>query len=438
MFFVKQLPRYRPLTFLRLRLLPLLAVLMAAAVPVSAQVTALLPDAWVDVQSGTVNSGGVILVEEGKVKAIQAERGALPEGAQILDLSGYTLLPGLIDMHTHLTSDPLMHGYRRLSRSGVRAAIKGVKHARDTLMAGVTTVRNVGAGAWGDVALRDAIADGDVPGPRMLVSGPSLGITGGHCDNNLLPPEYKARGEAVADGPWAVTAQVRQNIKYGADVIKFCATGGVLSKGTKVGAQQYSLEEMTALVEEAHRRGLTVAAHAHGGEGIRTAIEAGVDTVEHASFIDKETIRLALKKGTALSMDIYVTEYILGEGEKAGILPESLAKERMVGRAQRENFRAAVKAGVTMVMGTDAGVYPHGDNLKQLSRMVQFGMTPMQALQAASINAARVLGKDQEFGAIAAGLSADMIAVKGDPIQDIALLEQVAFVMKQGVVYKSE
>ena len=231
---------------------------------------------------------------------------------------------------------------------------------------------------------------------------------------------------------------MRQNIKYGADVIKFCATGGVLSKGTKVGAQQYSLEEMTALVEEAHRRGLTVAAHAHGGEGIRTAIEAGVDTVEHASFIDKETIRLALKKGTALSMDIYVTEYILGEGEKAGILPESLAKERMVGRAQRENFRAAVKAGVTMVMGTDAGVYPHGDNLKQLSRMVQFGMTPMQALQAASINAARVLGKDQEFGAIAAGLSADMIAVKGDPIQDIALLEQVAFVMKEGVVYKSE
>jgi imidazolonepropionase-like amidohydrolase len=250
--------------------------------------------------------------------------------------------------------------------------------------------------------------------------------------------DFRTRSDGVADGPWEVAKKVRENIKYGADLIKFCATGGVLSKGTKVGIQQYSLEEMQMIVREAHRRGITVAAHAHGTEGIYTAIQAGVDSVEHSSFIDDAGIKLAKQKGTYLSMDIYNTEYILGEGEKAGILEESLAKERKTGSVQRANFEKAVKAGVKIVMGTDAGVYPHGDNLKQLSRMVQFGMTPMQALQAASINAAALLKKEQDIGSVQVGRYADIIAVKGNPLQDIRILENVQFVMKDGTVYKWE
>ena len=285
-------------------------------------------------------------------------------------------------MHAHLTSSASEHGYKRLATSQTRAALRGVKHAKDTLMAGVTSVRNLGASGFIDVALRDTINAGEIDGPRMFVSGPSLSITGGHCDNNLLPIGFKARSDGVADGPWEVAKRVRRNIKYGADVIKICSTGGVLSKGTKVGVQQYSLEEMQMAVTEAHRRGAIVAAHAHGTEGIYAAIEAGVDSVEHASFIDDAGIQLAKKKGTYLSMDIYVTEYILGEGAKAGILEESLNKERKTGSLQRENFSKAVKAGVKMVMGTDAGVYPHGDNLKQLSRMVEFGMLILSRLMA--------------------------------------------------------
>jgi imidazolonepropionase-like amidohydrolase len=303
-------------------------------------------------------------------------------------------------------------------------------------MAGVTSVRNLGAPEFIDVALRDAIRDNDFVGPRMFVSGPSLQITGGHGDNNRLPHDIPTTTRGVVDGPWAGVQQVRENVKYSADVIKIKATGGVLSKGTKVGAPELSLDEMTAIVTEAHRRGVTVAAHAHGTEGIYDAIKAGVDSIEHASFIDDKGIKLAKQKGTYLSMDIYVTEYILSEGEAVGISPENLAKERSVGGLQRENFGKAVKAGVNIIMGTDAGVYPHGDNLKQLSRMVKFGMTPMQALQAASINGATLLGQQQNIGSLSVGSYADIIAVKGDPIKDIALLENVSFVMKGGEVVK--
>jgi imidazolonepropionase-like amidohydrolase len=339
-------------------------------------------------------------------------------------------------MHVHLTSDANLHGYRRLKVSTPRSAITGVKNAQSTLMAGFTTVRNVGAPGYADVALRDAINEGDVLGPRMYVSGPSIGVTGGHCDNNLLPFEYDVQSEGVADGPWAVRTKVRQNIKYGADVIKFCATGGVLSKGTKVGAQQFSFEEMQALITEAHLRGLTVAAHAHGTSGIKDAIRAGVDSIEHGSFLDDEAIALAKKMGTYLSMDIYVTEYILGEGEKAGILEESLAKERTVGKRQRDNFTKALNAGVKMVFGSDAGVYPHGDNARQLSRMVRFGMTPMQAIQAATIHSADLLGKAKLIGSISEGKLADIIAVKGNVMADMTLLENVQVVIKDGVIVK--
>ena len=397
--------------------------------------TVIIADAMVDVERGRLIAKPIVTIVDGRITDIQTGD-AYQLGSDVVDLRGLTLLPGMIDMHAHLTSSSAEHGYKRLASSQTRAALRGVKHAQDTLMAGVTTVRNLGASGFIDVALRDTINAGEIVGPRMFVSGPSLGITGGHCDNNLLPVDYQASSDGVADGPWEVAKKVRRNIKYGADLIKLCATGGVLSKGTKVGVQQYSLEEMQMAVSEAHRRGAIVAAHAHGTEGVYAAIEAGVDSVEHASFIDDAGIELAKKKGTYLSMDIYVTEFILGEGEKAGILEESLAKERKTGALQRENFSKAVKAGVNMVMGTDAGVYPHGDNLKQLSRMVQFGMTPAQALQAASINAAILLNKESDIGSIKVGAYADIIAVRGNPLDDVSLLEKVVFVMKGGDVIK--
>jgi imidazolonepropionase-like amidohydrolase len=396
-------------------------------------------DKMIDVALGKVIDSPAILVKDSKIVDV-GERATLarPADAKSLELKGMTIMPGLIDMHTHMLGSAKLHGYRALGISNPRAAIRGVKNARITLLAGVTTVRNLGAPGYGDVALRDAINEGDVIGPRMFVSGPALGITGGHCDDNLLPPRYKDRTIGVADGPWAVRTKVREVIKYGADVIKFCATGGVLSKGTKVGVQQYSFEEMQALVEEAHLRGLIVAAHAHGTEGIKTAIKAGVDSIEHASFIDAEGIRLAKKHGTYLSMDIYDTEYILSEGENSGMLPESIEKERKTGSKQRDSFRRSVKAGVKMVLGTDSAVYPHGDNAKQLSRMITFGMTPMQTLQTATIEGAKLLKKDKELGLIAAGYYADIIGVKGNPLEDMEIMESVSFVMKGGEVYKQE
>jgi len=298
-------------------------------------------------------------------------------------------------------------------------------------------VRNVGASGYSDVALRDAINDGEIDGPRLRVSGPALGITGGHCDNNLLPPGYHVKREAVADGPWAVRAKVREVIKYGADLIKFCATGGVLSKGDRVGGQQYTLEEMQALVDEAHQHKRKVAAHAHGAEGIRTAIIAGVDSIEHSSLIDDEGIRLAKKHGTFLVMDIYNDTFILQHGAEVGMLPESLEKERQIGQLQRDNFRKAFEAGARMAFGSDGAVYPHGDNGKQFAYMVEYGMTPMQAIQAATVHAAELIGWPDTVGAIEAGRFADIIAVEGDPLDDVSLLEDVRFVMKGGKIYKN-
>ena len=391
-----------------------------------------------DVTNGEMIKNHVVIVKDGRIDSVGPARlTEIPKGIDVLDLQGHTLLPGLIDMHVHLTSGGGYHGYERLKLTDERRAILGVVHAKQTLMAGFTTVRNVGAGSFGDVALRDAINDGDIPGPRMLVSGPPIGITGGHCsDNNLLPPEYGITGEGVADGPWAARAAVRRNIKYGADLIKTCSTGGVLSKGTKVGAPQYTLEELTALVDEAHSRGLKVASHAHGSEGIINALKAGADTIEHASFIDDEGIRLAIENDAALSMDIYVTEYILGEGASAGILEESLEKERMTGATQRSNFRKAVEAGATIVYGTDAGVYPHGQNAKQLSRMTRFGMTPLQAIQSATVTAAQVMGWGYEVGRIQEGYAADFTAVKGNPLENIELLEAPSVIIKGGERYR--
>ncbi|MBE1301291.1 MAG: amidohydrolase family protein [Alteromonadaceae bacterium] len=423
--------------FQRLSMAIAIAGSLATSGQVYAELTQIKAGKLIDVVQGKVVSAPVVVIEDGIIVSVTAN-GKIDNTARLIDLSDHTLIPGLMDMHVHLTSDANKHGYKRLASSLPDVTITGVNNAQVTLMAGFTTVRNVGAPGYADVALKRAIEQGSIPGPRMFVSGPSIGVTGGHCDNNLLPPSYNVKSGGVADGPWAIREKIRQHIKYGADVIKFCATGGVLSKGTKVGAQQYSQEEMNALVAEANLRGLVTAAHAHGNDGIKAAIKAGVNSIEHASFLDEEAIQLALEMGTYFSMDIYTTEYILSEGEKAGILQESLDKERVVGQRQRDSFSAAVKAGVKMVFGSDAGVYPHGTNGAQFSRMVRFGMTPMQAIQASTINAATLLRQESNIGSIDVGKSADIIAVKGDPMENISLLEAIPFVMKQGIVYKHD
>ena len=390
-----------------------------------------------DVRSGELLPDQSILIRNQRIVEIgPRSRVAEPEGAEIVDLSDLTVLPGLIDSHTHITFDHRYHGYEGLSLSVPREAILGVMNARKMIDAGFTAGRNVGARSFTDVALRDSINAGEVIGPRLRVSGPSLGMTGGHCDDNLLPFEYHAESEGVANGPWAARAKVREVIKYGADVIKFCATGGVLSKGDEVGASQYTPEEMQALIDEAHRLGRKVAAHAHGTEGIKMAIRAGVDSIEHASLIDDEGISLAREKGTYLVMDIYNDTFILEEGAKVGMLPESLEKERQIGQLQRNNFKKAHEAGIRMAFGTDGAVYPHGDNGKQFAYMVQYGMTPLEAIQAATLNAADLLGWSADIGAIEKGKYGDLIAVAGNPLQDVSLLEDVKVVVKGGTVVK--
>ncbi|MEM6411317.1 MAG: amidohydrolase family protein [Pseudomonadota bacterium] len=406
--------------------------LVAAAGAAEAERVRLTGGNIVDVQTGDIMTDTNIIVEDDRIVSI-GERGRGID--RTIDLRGAYVLPGLSDSHVHLTSRSDVHGYRRLTVSSQAAAISGVVHADRTLKAGFTTVRNLGGPAYADVALRDAIDNGEIPGPRMLVAGPSIGITGGHCDNNLLPFEYDVEAEGVANGPWEVREKVRQNVKYGASVIKFCGTGGVLSRGTRIGAQQFTQEEMSAIVDEAHLLGVKVAVHAHGTDGIRTALNAGVDSVEHASLIDDAGIVQAVEQGTYLSMDVYVSDFILAEGEASGILEESLAKERQVGRAQRERFQAAVEAGANIAFGTDAGVYTHGLNGRQFAYMVEWGMTPLQAIQASTIGNATLFGMEADIGSIEAGKYADLIAVQGNPLDNVQELETVDFVMKGGEVY---
>jgi imidazolonepropionase-like amidohydrolase len=381
-------------------------------------------------------TNAVVVIQGDKV--LQVGSGiSVPSDAQVIDLGDATLLPGLIDCHDHLTFNPEDSGYGSLAVSVPRQTLTGVVNARKTLEAGFTTVRNVAASGYTDVALRDAINAEQIPGPRLMVSGPPLGITGGHCDNNLLPYEFHFKDEGVADGPWEARAKVRETIKYGADLIKICASGGVLSKGDQPGTAQYTPEEMKAIVEEAHRLGRKVAAHAHGTQSIKEAIVAGVDSIEHASLIDEEGIRLAKEHGTFLVMDIYNDDFILQQGAKVGMLPESIEKEKKIGQLQRDNFQKAVRAGVTIAFGTDGGVYPHGDNAKQFHYMVKYGMTPMQAIQAATRTAATLIGWPDKVGTIEAGKFADIIAVRKDPLAGIEALENVDFVMKGGVIVKN-
>jgi len=391
------------------------------------------PKQILDVRSGILVNAD-ILIESGVIVKVSKNIPVMSH-YEIIDLQDMTILPGLMDAHVHLTGNTDLKGHEGISESSYLATIYGVKNAKQTLMAGFTTVRNVGASNYSDVALRDGIDQKAILGPTLLVSGPPLGITGGHCDSNILPAEYEYKAQGVADGPWEVRRKVRENKKYGADLIKYCATGGVMSKGTNVNNRQYTLDEMIAIVDEAHTLGMKVAAHAHGLEGIRMAIEAGVDSVEHSSLIDQETINLAIAKGVFLAMDIYVSDYILGEGAKNGIPEYSLNKERIVGKRQRENFKMAVESGAKMVFGTDAGIFPHGKNAKQFKYMVEWGMKPIEAIQASTINTAELFGKTN-IGEIKETFDADLIGVKGNPLKDITLLENVGFIMKEGQVIK--
>ena len=411
------------------------AAAIFAITSANAQTIYLTADRMIEPVSGRVIEGPALLIEDGKItqRSTQAAM-AVPADVETIDLAGKTILPGLIDMHVHLTGSATKgRGWSSIGVSQHRALIWAVGHARNTLLAGFTTVRNTGSDGYSLVDLRDAINEGEVVGPRIFVAGPPVGIVGGHCsDNNLFPPEYEASGKGVATGPWEMRAKVRQNIKYGVDLIKTCSTGGVFSKGTSLGAAQGTVEELTAIVEEAHARGLKVASHAHGTVGIKNAIRAGVDTIEHSSFLDEEAIRMAKRNSVTFVPDIYNTEYTLAEGEKLGVRQEALDKEREVGTIQRESFTKAVKAGAKVAFGTDAALFPHGDNAKQFSRMVQFGMTPMQAIQAATSVAADALGKKGELGCLNASCVADIVAVAGDPLEDITALEDITFVMKDG------
>ena len=418
-----------------MRALICLLGLLTTAIPIigSAESYLLNPKQILDVETGKFIRSKV-LVTDGKIMAISNSLKP-SDDLKVINLPDLTLLPGLMDAHVHLIGNTEIKGYEGLSESSYLSTIYGVKNAKDTLMAGFTTVRNVGASNYSDVALKEAITKQAVLGPTLLVSGPPLGITGGHCDSNTLPFDFNQTSDGVADGPWEVRKKVRENRKYGADLIKFCATGGVMSKNTNLKTTQYTSDEMEAIVDEAHNRGMKVAAHAHGLDGIRAAILAGVDSIEHSSLIDEETIELSKTKGVYLSMDVYVSDFILGEGVKKGIPEYSLTKERQVGKKQRENFKKAVKANAKIAFGTDAGIYPHGKNARQFKYMVQWGMTPLQAIQAATINTASLFGISH-IGKIEEDFEADIIGVRVNPLEDITSLEDVEFVMNNGIVIK--
>ena len=415
-----------------------LFVLMTQAVAQqSAQRVVIRAGHVLDVKSGKMLSDQAIVIEGDNIVAVGLASATPAADATTINLPNATVLPGLIDAHTHLTFNPSF-GYEMLGISIPREALIGAHNARVTLEAGFTTVRNVGARGYSDVALRDAINAGDVPGPRMLVSGPALSITGGHCDNDLLPYEYHATSDGVADGIENVQHKTREIIKYGADLIKVCATGGVLSKGDDPNASQYTLEEMKAIVADAHRLGRKVAAHAHGAQGVIWASEAGVDSAEHGHLMNNAAIATLKKNGTYLVPTLYLIDWQRENAAKANLPDYTRHKMQIVSEAAKTNAKKAIEAGVKIGLGTDAAVYPHGLNAHELAVYVSLGMTPLQAIQTATINDADLLGWSDKIGTLEAGKWADIIAVDGDPLQDVTTLQHVKFVMKGGAVVKNE
>jgi imidazolonepropionase-like amidohydrolase len=406
----------------------------------SAQVTAIRAGKLIDPASGKVLSDQIILIRGNKIEKVGSGL-EIPADASVIDLSKMTVLPGLIDCHTHLADgahnpDPMV----QFTKTASRIALESVPNARAMLESGFTTVRDVGTyRALGDLALRDAINRGDIVGPRMFVAGAYVTITGGAGALTGLAPDITLPWDlryGEANSPWEVRKVVRQLAHDGVDHIKVLSSGAVLTHGSNPNSQEFTPEELQAAVDEASHFGLRVEAHAHSPEGIKNAIRAGVASVEHATMIDAEGIALAKQRGTYLDMDIYDEECIEEEGKAASIPKDFLEHDAQLGQAQRDNFRKAVAAGVKMSFGTDAGVCPYGVSGKQFAFMVKYGMTPMQAIQAATANAADLLGHSNEIGSIKPGKFADIVAVEGDPLADIRLLENIQFVMKDGKVYK--
>ncbi|APZ98296.1 Xaa-Pro dipeptidase [Sphingopyxis sp. QXT-31] len=398
---------------------------------------------YIDVLTGkTVDYPAIFVGPDGRITSI-ADARTVRWGSDVkhIDLGDKTLLPGLIDMHVHIDGPADIGGYNGLEYTDSFWGMTAVKNAGDMLGAGFTTIRNVGSSERNDIGLKQAIDAGYAVGPRIIGAGYALGATGGHCDSTFFPPSFEkedAKKEGIGDTPDELRYQVRRQRKYGAEVIKVCATGGVFSRNTEPGQLQVPENELRAIADEAHQWGLQVAAHAHGASGIRAAIAAGIDTIEHASLVDDEGIRMAVarKRPVWFSMDIFNTDYTQSEGAKNGVLEDNLRKDREIAQIQRDNFRKAHKAGVRMVFGSDAGVMPHGLVGGQFKVMVQYGMTPLEAIQAATRNAAQALAREKDVGAIAVGRYADIIAVGGDPLADVRELESVDAVVKGGVLVK--
>jgi imidazolonepropionase-like amidohydrolase len=406
-----------------------------AQTPSNSGVTAIRAGRMFDAKAGKMVENQVILVHDDQIQQVGSNL-PIPQGAKVIDLSKATVMPGFIDAHVHLTMAAGHSGPAGLTVSVPRSALIGARNARVTLMAGFTTVRNLGAEGFSDVALRDAINDGDVIGPRMQVSGPMISITGGHGDNSILPFEYHATGDGVADGPDEVRHRVRENIKYGADVIKFAASGGTMSKGDNPLLEAYSPEEMQILISEAHRQGRKVATHAHSALAIKDAVRAGVDSVEHGIFLDDEGIALMKQHGTYLVPTSFPLFWYMDNMASMHLPKYTEDKIKVILPIGKASMSNAFKQGVKVALGTDAGVYPHGLNGGEFSTMVKLGLTPTQALQAGTVNAADLMGWTDQVGSIEPGKFADIVAVNGDPMANIEILEHVDFVMKGGVVYK--
>lgn len=429
-------------TLVKIFLAAMMNALMAASLFAQTPViTVIKAGRMIDTINGKILEKQIIIIEDERIKAVGPDL-AIPAGANVIDLSAMTVMPGFTDAHVHITGEAGGDYYEGLfRRTVIDEAVGAHIYARRTLNAGFTTVRSLGSGPFVEISLRNAINRGEIAGPRILAANMYIGSTGSHGDLTGFSPWLGDRTplemSGIADGVDEVRKKVRYLIKYGADVIKFGATAGVLTEEASVGAPQYTQEEMNAIVEEAHLHGIKVCAHAHGTQGIKMAIRAGVDSVEHGSFLDDEGIRMMKERGTYLSADIYNDDYILAEYSKFNTPQIIIDKEKLVGRTQRENFRKAVNAGVKIAFGTDAGVYPHGWNAKQFAKMVEWGMMPMGAIQASTVNNADLFGWSDKIGSITPGKYADIVAVSGDPLQNISILENVNFVMKGGVVYKS-